>query len=204
MEGLTDLQATQYERLARLRMSRRTFAECARELGVGVSTVKRWAATAEFEGFVRELREHWRTSVQSKVEDYALDALETLHELATSQMQRGHVRYEASKAILDFAYLGMKDKDEGEDDRAELEALHDLLRKRRAEREAERLEAQPAVALPPGTTVTSQTTTTITTPAATPPGGGAPPTEAWRTQERPALKAPVARGEVIEGEAREL
>lgn len=136
MEGVTQLKETkktQYEELARLRMARRSFADCAEQMGVSVRTLIRWSQSSEFQGYVKELRRQWREEAGFwRVEEMFKEALDTMHELMSDRTVRPYVRLQAAAQIGNWVML-MRETEGEQDDREEFGRMQQLLEERQRE-----------------------------------------------------------------------
>ena len=146
MRKLTQRQRDLYEKLAQYHaVEHKTFAEVAQMMSVGERTLRRWAKTEEYQHILEEMRAEWRAQSATAVENIALAAIRVLVELMNDRTVRPHVRFEAAKALGDWAGLGQQRAPDREDDRAALIELYRVIEESK----------QPTinVQLPPGTTI---------------------------------------------------
>ena len=145
-EEISERHRDELESLAKLRMQRLTYEECARRLRVSSRTLKRWALEPAYAQIWSDLKAYWRDSAQGRVAEAGELAIATLIDLMSNPKNSALVRYYAAKAIGDWAAIGTEATAKIQDDREELNEIYRLL--------TERGKApQVNIQLPPGTTI---------------------------------------------------
>lgn len=115
--------------LAKLRMERLTFDECAQALNMSSRHAKRLAATPEFKAEWQALEDFWRTTASANTKEAAREAVVTL--VGVMRNSRSDLaRVQAAKIIGDWANLGNISEEQKSDDKEELDALLRILHSR--------------------------------------------------------------------------
>lgn len=120
------LKDEKLRRLAQLRFHRRTFQECALEMGVGERTLRRWAKGADYLRIAEDQIQEWRLQGRGRVAELADEVIGELRQLMTTARSE-FVRFQAAAKLGDWFGLGEPpEKEEVQDDR---DALKEVLLK---------------------------------------------------------------------------
>lgn len=130
-ERTSQRKRLQYEQLAKLRMRRKTFAECSQELAVSERQLRRWASTPEYAQVWKEMEQEWVSTSRARVKDSTDLAIETLVEIMTTS-RSALARVQAAKTIGQWAGLGQHETEQATDDREEVIRLLQFIQARKA------------------------------------------------------------------------
>jgi len=126
-----EIRRGQFEELVRLKqIERLTNQEAADRLRVSRRTVQYWLEDPEYAETVKRLRLEWKENAITQVADLTQAALATMYELMSPNTRSEHVRFEAAKAIGDWAGIQINPEEDQHDDRGELDRLTKLLAER--------------------------------------------------------------------------
>jgi hypothetical protein len=141
---LTKKQEELYFHVAEMAMRRVPDQNIAEIMRVSLNRIRRIRRDPIYHRLYEELQVEWNKAAQAKVADYVLEAVQTMRELMLHS-PRDHVRYEAAKAIGDWAGLGREKIDAVKDDREGLEKLYELMKARQQQAALPAPSVQPSV-----------------------------------------------------------